>query len=67
MKVILKYERIYFKNFENTRRRKVKSQSIDFDPTLIFKKIREEKGEIILQKLYFEKLKRQRRILIKRS
>ena len=31
------------KFFEN----KVKSQSIDFDPTLTFYRIREEKGEII--------------------
>ena len=32
---------------------KKQSQSIDFDPTLTFCKIREEKGEIILQKLDF--------------
>ena len=38
---------------ENIRRRKIKSQgqSIDFDQTLTFYKIKEEKGEIILQKI----------------
>ena len=37
-------------------RRKVKSrgQSIDFDHTLTLCKIREEKGEKILQKIYLE-------------
>ena len=40
---------------KNIWKRKVKSegQSVDFDPTLTFYKIREEKGEKILQKLYF--------------
>ena len=40
---------------KNVWRIKVKSQSqsIDFDPTLTFYKIREEKREIILRKLYF--------------
>ena len=39
---------------KNVWRRKIKSQSqsIDFDPTLTFYEIREEKDEIILQKLY---------------
>ena len=40
---------------KNIWRRNVKSQgqSIDFDQTLTFCKIREEKREKILQKLYF--------------
>ena len=47
-------------------RRKVKSQrqSINFDQTLTFYKIREEKGEEILRKLYFQKLQRKRRTWI---
>ena len=45
------------RSLENMLRRKVKSQgeSIDFDKTLTFYKIREEKGEKILRKLYFSK------------
>ena len=44
-----------FKILKNIWRRQVKSQSqsIDFDPTLTFYKIRGEKGEIILRQLYF--------------
>ena len=51
---------------KNILRRKVKSQgpSINFDWTLTFYKTREEKGEKILRKLYFQKLERTRRILI---
>ena len=51
---------------KNIWRRKVKSQgqSIDFDHTLTFCKIREEKDDKIFQKLYFQKLERKRRILI---
>ena len=51
---------------KNIWRRKVKSQgqSIDFDYTLTLCKIKEEKGEKMLQKLYFQKLERKRRILI---
>ena len=40
---------------------KSQSQSIDFDPTLTFFEIREEKGEIKLSK--FWKLERKRRLL----
>ena len=52
---------------DNIWRRKVKSQgqSIDFDHTLTFCKIREEKGEKILWKLYFQKLERKQRIWYK--
>ena len=55
MKIVLVYERRYFKNFEKYLERKIKSQiqSIDFDLTLTFCKIIDEKGEKILQKLYF--------------
>ena len=51
---------------KNIWRRKVKSQgqSVDIDKTLTLYKIREEKGEKILQKLYFLKLERKKRILI---
>ena len=44
-----------FRILKNVWRRKVKcqSQSINFDPTLTFYEIREEKGEIIFRKLYF--------------
>ena len=47
-----------FRVMKNIWIRKVKSQiqSINIDPTLTFYKIREEKGEIILWKLYFKKL-----------
>ena len=57
MKIVLVYERIYFKNFEKDLERKIKSlsQSVDFDETLTLCKIREEKGEEILQKLYLTK------------
>ena len=53
-----------FRVLKNVLRRKVKtqSQSIDFNPTLTFDEIREEKGDIILRKLYFQKLERKRRI-----
>ena len=54
---------------KNIWRRKVKSQgqSIDFDQILTLSKIREEKSEKLLQKLYFQKLERKRRILIFRE
>ena len=44
-----------FRILENNRTRKVKSQgqSIDFDQFLTFCKIREEKGEKILQNYIF--------------
>ena len=44
---------MFLKFLKNIWRTKVKSQSqsIDFDPTLTFYKIKEEKGEIILRKL----------------
>ena len=44
-----------FRVLKNDWGRRVKSQSysIDFDPTLTLYEIREEKGEIILQILYF--------------
>ena len=52
---------------KNIWRRKVKiqGQSIDFDQTLTFYKINEEKGEKILRKLYFQKLERKRNFDIK--
>ena len=40
------------------------SQSVDLGQTLTFYKIRKEKDERILRKLYFQKLERKRRILI---
>ena len=51
---------------KNIRRRKDKSQcqSVDFDQTFTFSKIREKKGEKILRKLYFQKLERKRRIFM---
>ena len=56
-----------FRMLENISKRKVKSQgqSIDFDQTLTFYKIREEKGEKILQNLYFLKLEKTWRFDIK--
>ena len=64
MKMVLIYEKIYFKKFEKYLETKVESQgqSIDFDQNLTFCKIREEKGEKILQKFYFQNLERKRRI-----
>ena len=52
---------------KNIWRRKVKiqGQSIDFDQTLTFYKINEEKGEKILRKLYFQKLERKTNFDIK--
>ena len=54
------------KFLKNIWRGNVKSQaqSVDFDQTLTFYKIREEKGEEILRKLYFQKIDRKRRFLI---
>ena len=67
IKIVLIYEKRYFKNFEIIWRRKLKSQgqSINFDYTLTFYKIREKKGEKILQKLYFWKLERKENFDIK--
>ena len=38
-----------FRVLKNVWKRKVKSQSVDFDPTLTFYEIREEKYEILLR------------------
>ena len=56
----------FLKILINNFRRKVKSQGqrVDFDKTLTFYKIKEEKGEKILRKLYLQKLERKRRVLI---
>ena len=62
--MILIYDRRYFKNLENDLTKKSQGQSIDFDQTLTFYKIIEEKGDKILRKLYIKKLERKRKILI---
>ena len=66
MKIVLIYERRYFKNFEKYLEKKLKTQGqrIDFNETLTFYKIAKEKGKKILGKLYLQKLERKRRILI---
>ena len=55
MEIVLIYESRYFKNFEKYLVKKSQKSrlSVDFDQTLTLCKIREEKGEKIVKKLYF--------------